>query len=73
MMDRVAESFDISLLVNEEIKVPAIQERTEQALGQNLVTVRLIDVYGGKQLKAGTRNFTFRIVYDRRRGVPGAV
>ena len=70
---REAESFDISLLVNEEIKVPAIQGRIEQVLGQDLVTVRLIDVYGGKQLKVRTRNFTFRIVYDRRRGEPGAV
>ena len=70
---READSFDISLLVNEHIRVPAIQERIEQALGQDLVTIHLIDIYSGKQLTAGTRNFTFRVVYDRRRGEPSAV
>ncbi len=70
---READSFDISLLVNEDIRMPAIQEHIEQALGQDLVSVQLIDVYSGKQLTAGTRSFTFRVVYDRRRGEPGAV
>ena len=70
---REAGSFDISLLVNEDIRVPAIQERIEQALGQDLVTMQLIDIYSGKKMTAGTRSFTFRVVYDRRRGEPEAV
>jgi phenylalanyl-tRNA synthetase beta chain len=70
---READSFDISLQVDEQSKVAMIQERIEQVLGQDLVTVRLIDVYGGKQLKAGARSFTFRVVYDRRRGEPGMI
>ena len=47
--------------MNEHIRVPAIQERIEQALGQDLVTIHLIDIYSGKQLTVGTRNFTFRV------------
>ena len=45
----------------------------EQVLGQDLVTVRLIDVYEGKQVNGSTRSYTFRVVYDRRRGESSAV
>ncbi len=70
---READSFDISMLVHEDTRATMIQEQIEQMLGQDLVAVRLIDVYGGKQINDGTRSYTFRIVYDRRRGEPTAI
>jgi phenylalanyl-tRNA synthetase beta chain len=70
---READSFDISILVHEDTRAITIQEQIEQMLGQDLVAVRLIDVYGGKQVNDGTCSYTFRIVYDRRRGEPTAV
>jgi len=70
---REAGSFDISILAREDTRAATIQEQFEQVLGQDLVTVRLIDVYEGKQVNGGTRSYTFRVVYDRRRGEPSAV
>jgi phenylalanyl-tRNA synthetase beta chain len=70
---READSFDISLLVNEHVKAPAMQSCIEELLEQDLIVVYLLDVYSGKQFPSGTRNFTFRVVFDRRRGEPGAV
>jgi len=66
-------SFDISILAREDTRATTIQEQIEQVLGQDLVTVRLIDVYEGKQVNGGTRSYTFRVVYDRRRGEPSAI
>jgi phenylalanyl-tRNA synthetase beta chain len=70
---READSFDISILAREDTRATTIQEQIEQALGQDLVTVRLIDVYEGKQVNGSTRSYTFRVVYDRRRGEPSAL
>jgi phenylalanyl-tRNA synthetase beta chain len=70
---REAGSFDISILAREDTRATTIQEQIEQVLGQDLVTVRLIDVYEGKQVNGSTRSYTFRVVYDRRRGEPGAI
>jgi phenylalanyl-tRNA synthetase beta chain len=70
---REAGSFDISILAREDTRATTIQEQIEHVLGQDLVTVRLIDVYEGKQVNGSTRSYTFRVVYDRRRGEPGAI
>jgi len=70
---READSFDISILARQDTRATTIQEQIEQVLGQDLVTVRLIDVYEGKQVNGGTRSYTFRVVYDRRRGEPSAI
>jgi len=35
--------------------------------------MRLIDIFTGKQVEAGSRSFTFRIVYARSRGEPGMI
>jgi len=69
---REAGSFDISILARADTQATTIQEHIELVLSQDLVTVRLIDVYEGKQVNGGTRSYTFRVVYDRRRGEPGA-
>jgi len=70
---REAGSFDISILAREDTRATTIQEQIEQVLGQDLVTVRLIDVYESKQVNGGTCSYTFRVVYDRRRGEPSAL
>jgi phenylalanyl-tRNA synthetase beta chain len=70
---REVDSFDISLLVNEHVKALDIQTCIKRLLEQDLIAVHLLDVYSGGQLPIGTRNFTFRVVFDRRRGEPGAV
>jgi phenylalanyl-tRNA synthetase beta chain len=70
---REVDSFDISVLVDENTSISTIQELIRETLGQDLVTTRLIDIYSGKQVKAGLRSFTFRIVYARSRGEPGMI
>jgi len=65
---REVESFDISVLVDENTRVSTIQELMGETLGQDLVTIRLIDIYSGEQLETGLRSFTFRLVYARSRG-----
>jgi len=70
---REVDSFDLSILVDENTSASNAQELIEGALGENLVTVRLLDIYVGKQIRAGFHSFTFRVVYDRNRNEPGAV
>lgn len=70
---REVDSFDISLLVDENINVSTIQELIGETLGQDLVTTHLIDIYAGKQVKAGSLSFTFHLVYARSRGEPGMI
>jgi phenylalanyl-tRNA synthetase beta chain len=70
---REVDSFDISVMVDENTRVSTIQEIVREMLGPDLVAIRLIDVYTGKQIKAGLRSFTFRIVYARSRGEPGMI
>src|SRR5437667_5728394 len=70
---REVNSFDISVLVDENTRVSTIQELIRETLGQDLVTIRLIDKYSGKQLEIGLHSFTFRLVYARSRGEPGII
>jgi len=70
---REVDSFDISVLVDENTRVSIIQELIGETLGQDLVSIRLIDIYSGKQLETGLRSFTFRLVYARSRGEPGKI
>jgi phenylalanyl-tRNA synthetase beta chain len=70
---REVDSFDISVLVDENTSISTIQELIRETLGQDLVTTRLIDIYSGKQLEAGLLSFTFRLVYARSRGEPGMI
>jgi len=67
------DSFDISVLVDENTRISTIQELIRETLGQDLVTMHLIDIYAGKQVNAGLRSFTFRLVYARSRGEPGKI
>jgi len=70
---REVDSFDISVLVDENTRISTIQELIRETLGQDLVTMHLIDIYAGKQVNAGLRSFTFRLVYARSRGEPGKI
>jgi len=70
---REVDSFDISVLVDENTRISTIQELIRETLGQDLVTMHLIDIYAGKQVKAGLRSFTFRLVYARSLGERGMI
>ena len=70
---REVDSFDISVIVDENASVSTIQDVIGETLGQDLVTTRLIDIYSGKQLEAGLLSFTFRLVYARSRGEPANI
>jgi phenylalanyl-tRNA synthetase beta chain len=70
---RQVDSFDISVIVDENTSVSTIQDVIGETLGQDLVTIRLIDIYSGKQLETGKHSFTFRLVYARSRGEPANI
>jgi len=70
---REVDSFDISVIVDENTSVSTIQDVIGETLGQDLATIRLIDIYSGKQLESGKHSFTFRIVYARSRGEPANI
>ena len=61
------------MILDENSRVSNIQDVIGETLGQDLVTIHLIDIYSGKQLETGKHSFTFRIVYARSRGEPANI
>ena len=59
-------SRDIALLVDEAMEVGNIEDVIRQKGGQILESVRLFDVYRGKQVEDGKKSVAFTLVYRDR-------
>ncbi len=59
-------SRDIALLVDEAMEVGNIEDVIRQRGGQILESVRLFDVYRGKQVEEGKKSVAFTLVYRDR-------
>jgi phenylalanyl-tRNA synthetase beta chain len=70
---REVASFDLSLSIAPGANIAALQRAIGEALGADLVDVRLIDVYAGDGKEAHPRSVTFRVVYAAAQGEPNPV
>ncbi len=70
---RDARSFDISLLVGADTRASAAERVIADALGADLISAQLIDIYADTSTTEHHRSLTFRVVYAASRGEPREV
>ncbi len=55
---------DLAIVVNEEIPAKKVEELISQTGGEILSTIRLFDVYRGKQVGEGNKSLAYSLVYQ---------
>jgi phenylalanyl-tRNA synthetase beta subunit len=70
---REVERLDLSVALNATASAMAVARAIGDALGEDGVDTRLIDVYPADGADTPPQSVTFRVVYDARRGAPKAV